>query len=118
LSMRAPIPAEKVVEYGLVPGQRFAARVYMLREPALSVANVAVQERAGRSTVEVRTGRGFEQREVALGMRGTARSQVLSGLAAGDVVLLSPGGDLAGLPGPAKVADGDASPAAETGAAP
>lgn len=101
LSMRAPVPAEKVAEYGLVPGQRFAAQVFLLDEPALSVANVAVQERAGRSVVQVRKGRGFEEREVALGMRGTARSQVLSGLEAGEVVLLSPGGDLAELLGPA-----------------
>lgn len=93
LSMRAPVPAEAVAEFGLVPGQRFAARVYLLREPALSVANVAIAQRDGRSLVQVRQGRGFEDREVELGIRGTARSQVLSGLEAGQEVLLSPGGD-------------------------
>lgn len=111
LSMRAPVPAEKVAEHGLVPGQRFTARVYMLREPALSVANVAVRERAGRITVQVRDGRGFEEREIGLGVRGTARSQVLSGLVAGDVVLLAPGGDLTDLPTTADADGGTADPA-------
>lgn len=107
ISMRAPVPAGQIAEFGLVPGQKFAARVYLLREPALSVANVAVQQRDGRSLVQVRKGRGFEEREVELGMRGTARSQVLSGLEAGDVVLLSPGGDPAELLTPV-AADEDA----------
>lgn len=90
LSMRAPVPAGWVAESGLVPGQKFTARVFLLRERALSVANVAVQQRDGRSLVQVRDGRGFEEREVGVGMRGTARSQVLSGLEVGDVVLLNP----------------------------
>lgn len=105
LSMRAPVPAERIAEFGLVPGQQFAARVFLLREPALSVANVAVRQRDGRSLVQVRKGRGFEEREVELGMRGTARSQVLSGLEAGEVVLLSPGGDPAELLTPAATED-------------
>lgn len=100
LAMRAPVPADKVAEFGLVPGQQFAATVFLLRAPALSVANVAVQQREGSSFVQVRKGRGFEERAVELGMRGTARSQVLSGLEAGDVVLLSPGGDPAELLAP------------------
>src|SRR5690606_14601592 len=33
ISMRAPVPSERIAEFGLVPGQRFAARVYLLREP-------------------------------------------------------------------------------------
>ncbi|MCD9028014.1 hypothetical protein LDO26_07310 [Luteimonas sp. BDR2-5] len=93
ISVRAPVPAEAIAEFGLVPGQRFAARVFLLREPALSVANVAVQSREGRHYVQLRRGRDFEERAVELGVRGSARSQVLSGLAAGDAVLLSPGGD-------------------------
>lgn len=105
LSMRAPVPAEKVNDYGLVPGQHVAARVFLLREPALSVANVAVQQRDGRSIVQVREGGGFVEREVGLGMRGTARSQVLSGLEAGEVVLLSPGGDPAELLTPSRTGD-------------
>lgn len=120
LSMRAPVPADLVAAHGLVPGQRVSARVFLLREPALSVANVAVQERAGRSLVQVRAGGGFQERDVELGMRGTARSQVLSGLAAGDVVLLSPGGDLADLLDPSPAGDaatpGDGADGTDAGA--
>src|SRR5699024_336773 len=115
LAMRAPVPAERIAQFGLVPGQQFAARVFMLREPALSVANVAVQQRGGRSLVQVRDGRGFQEREIELGVRGTARSQVLSGLDAGDVVLLSPGGDPAELLTPTE-ADGDAGESATAAA--
>ena len=93
LSMRAPVPADAVAKHGFVPGQRFAARVILLREAeALSVANVAIEQQDGRHWVQVRNGRGFERREVELGVRGTARSQVVAGLSPGDEVLLSPGG--------------------------
>jgi hypothetical protein len=93
LSMRAPVPAEAIEKYGFVPGQRFAAKVILLHEPAmLSVANVAIAQDDGRHWVQVRNGAGFERRAVELGVRGTARSQVRSGLAPGDEVLLSAGG--------------------------
>ena len=93
LSMRAAVPPEAVEKYRFVPGQRFAAKVILLRLPdALSVANVAIEEQDGKHWIQVRNGRGFERREVALGVRGTARSQVVSGLKAGDEVLLSAGG--------------------------
>jgi len=93
LSMRATVPAQAIAEHGLVPGQRFAAKVIMLREAdAISVANVAIEEQDGKTWVQVRNGSGHERREVELGIRGTARSQVLAGLKAGDEVLLSPAG--------------------------
>jgi len=112
LSMRATVPAGAIREHRFVPGQRFAAKVILLREPeALSVANVAIEQQDGKHWVQVRNGRGFERREVELGVRGTARSQVLSGLASGDEVLLSPGG----VELPLKPAGGDG---ATTGDAP
>ncbi len=115
LSMRATVPAEAIARHRFVPGQRFAARVILLREAdALSVANVAVEQQDGKHWVQVRDGRGFERREVQLGVRGTARSQVLSGLAAGDEVLLSPGG----VELPLKPADGDAAAGEDAGDAP
>lgn len=93
LSMRAPVPAEAVEKHGFVPGQRFAANVVLAREPAaLGVANVAIEQQDGKQWVQVRRGRDFERREVELGVRGTARSQVLEGLEDGDEVLLSAGG--------------------------
>lgn len=93
LSIRAPVSADAITRLGLVPGQRMAARIELLRARCLSVANVAVRQRDGRNYVQVRRGPGFEDRELELGTRGTARAQVLSGLSAGDEVMLSPGGD-------------------------
>lgn len=94
LSMKAPIPVTAIRGFALVPGQRMQARVVLLRaEQVLSVANVAVQGEDSRSYVQVRNGSGFKRREVKLGVRGTARSQVLTGLRAGDQVLLTPAAD-------------------------
>lgn len=90
LSMKAPIPAGDVQRFALVPGQRLQVRVVLLRDAAaLSVPNVAIQSEDGKSFVQVRGAGGFERREIGLGVRGTARSQVLEGLKAGDIVLLA-----------------------------
>ncbi|MBA3487119.1 MAG: hypothetical protein H0T88_08030 [Lysobacter sp.] len=90
LSMKAPIPGGDVQRFALVPGQRLQVRVVLLRDPAaLSVPNVAIQSEDGKNFVQVRGVGGFERREIGLGVRGTARSQVLRGLKAGDVVLLA-----------------------------
>ncbi|MCA0392611.1 MAG: hypothetical protein LCH70_00600 [Proteobacteria bacterium] len=114
LSMRAAVPADAIAKYRFVPGQRFAAKIILLREPdALSVSNVAVEQQDGKHWVQVRDGRGFTRREVQLGVRGTARSQVVSGLDAGDEVLLSAGG----VELPLKPADGDATPPGDATAA-
>ncbi len=94
LSMKAPIPKDSLLRYHLVPGQQVEARVLMLEaKQAISVANIALDSENGRNYVQVRHGGGFERREVTLGARGTARSQVAEGLAPGDVVLLVPAGD-------------------------
>ena len=72
LSMRAQVPPADVERYHLVPGQRFAARVFLLRAPqALSVANVAIEQRDGAHFVKVRKGEDFVSRAVELGVRGT-----------------------------------------------
>ena len=94
LSMKAPIPKQAIQRYHLVPGQQMEAHVLMLEaKEAISVANIALDSENGRNYVKVRDGGGFARREVTLGARGTARSQVLEGLAPGDVVLLAPGAD-------------------------
>jgi len=90
LSMRAPVPSAAVEKYRLIPGQRFAASVVLLdAKDAVAVPNVAIEQRDDRHWVQVKQGGGYVAREVKLGVRGTARSQVLSGLRPGDQVRLS-----------------------------
>ena len=90
LSMRAPIPSSAVEKYRLIPGQRFAAAVVLLEaKDAMAVPNVAIEQRDDRHWVQVKQGHDYVAREVKLGVRGTARSQVLSGLKPGDQVRLS-----------------------------
>ncbi|WP_186442480.1 efflux RND transporter periplasmic adaptor subunit [Lysobacter antibioticus] len=122
LSMKAPIPAEAIARYKLVPGQRLRARVILFDAPrTLSVANVAIEGDAGKEYVRVRQGGDFLRREVRLGARGPARSQVLSGLRDGDEVLLAAAGAVAGHDGAGDDdtdAGGDAAPASTAADAP
>lgn len=91
LTMKAPVPADAIKRYHLVPGQQVEARVLMVDAPeGISVANLALHSENGHHFVQVRDGGDFVRREVELGARGTARSQVVEGLAPGDVVLLVP----------------------------
>ena len=90
LSMRAPIPADAIERYRLIPCQRFAASVVLLdAKNAMAVPNVAIEQRDDRHWVQVKQGNDYVSREVKLGVRGTARSQVLSGLKPGEQVRLS-----------------------------
>ncbi|ALN61345.1 putative lipoprotein [Lysobacter antibioticus] len=108
LTMKAPIPAEAIARYRLVPGQRLEARVILFDSPkALSVANVAIDSDAGKDYVRVREGGDFLRRPIRLGVRGPARSQVLSGLRDGDEVLLAEAGAI-------ETAANTAEPSAET----
>ena len=56
---------------------------------AMAVPNVAIEQRDDRHWVQVKQGNDYVAREVKLGVRGTARSQVLSGLKPGEQVRLS-----------------------------
>ena len=56
---------------------------------AMAVPNVAIEQRDDRHWVQVKQGNDYVSREVKLGVRGTARSQVLSGLKPGEQVRLS-----------------------------
>ena len=60
---------------------------------------------------KVREGGDFVSRAVELGVRGTARSQVLEGLAPGDEVLLSAGGDAGTVLKPGEPPQGESDPA-------
>jgi len=90
LSMRAPIPPDAIERYRLIPGQRFAASVVLLdAKDAIAVPNVAIEQRDDRHGMTMAKGNDYVAREVTLGVRGTARSQVLAGLQPGDQVRLS-----------------------------
>ncbi|MBK6434476.1 MAG: hypothetical protein IPF83_00465 [Rhodanobacteraceae bacterium] len=96
LLMKAVIPAEAVAKYQLVPGQGMAAEVYTGESgKGLSVPNVALIAEGGKTYVEVRSNGAFSKREIELGARGTARSEVLKGLKAGDAVVLTPTANMA-----------------------
>lgn len=89
IAMKAPIPAAVARRYGWTPGQRFSARVVLLdAKHALSVPNLAIVSNNGDPMVKVRDGGRTVRRQVTLGVRGPARSQVTKGLTSGDTVLL------------------------------
>jgi HlyD family secretion protein len=91
LAVRAPLPPDAVRTMRLTPEMRMIAQIDVLNsDRAISVANVAVLDESGRSVVHVRGKKGFESRQVELGARGIARSEVVKGLSDGDVVLLTP----------------------------
>lgn len=89
IAMKAQIPAAAARRYGWTPGQRFTAQVILLdAKHALSVPNLAIVSNNGNPVVKLREGGRTVQRQVTLGVRGPARSQVTKGLASGDNVLL------------------------------
>jgi hypothetical protein len=94
LTARARIPSETAERLRLVPGQRMEGRVEVLAiEEGISVPNTAIVDAGGRHVVYVRDGDAFVVREVELGVRSSSRSQVRSGLRAGDLVRLIPPND-------------------------
>jgi HlyD family secretion protein len=91
LLMKAAIPSAAALQHTWVPGQAFRARIYVQRkEQGLSVPNVAVLSDEGKTYVDLRDGDGTQRREIKLGARGPARSEVLEGLVAGEEVILTP----------------------------
>lgn len=89
LAMKAPVPAQVARSHGWVPGQAFEAVIVLGRaQLAWSVSNLALEEDNGVASVQVLEHGRPSRREVRLGRRGTARSEVLSGLADGDRVVI------------------------------
>lgn len=89
VSTKASVPAEAAQRHGWVPGQAFTGRIVLLDQPeTLTVANVAIAQEDGESTVQVLADGVASTRAVTLGVRGPARSQVLSGLETGEIVLM------------------------------
>ena len=90
-TMNASIPADAAATHGWVPGQAFDVVIHLHDADAgISVPNVAVRSRAGETFVYVREGGEFVRRDVELGSRGPARSEVTGGLAVGEAVALTP----------------------------
>ncbi|MCP1372478.1 efflux RND transporter periplasmic adaptor subunit [Dyella lutea] len=93
LMMKASVPAEVARRYGWTPGQRFVGTVVLLHaDKGLAVPNVALASDGDASTVQVLADGKVERRILQLGVRGSSRSQVLSGLHEGDEVLLGQAG--------------------------
>ena len=90
-TMKAAIPADAAALHGWVPGQAFEVVIHLHDAAAgVSVPNVAVRSRAGETFVYVREGGDFVRRDVELGSRGPARSEVTGGLKVGEAVALTP----------------------------
>jgi len=90
LSLKATVPADAVARWQWVPDQQFVARILLLDAPdAISVPNFAVKNLGETSEVSVREHATTVARQVQLGVRGPARSQVLAGLKAGEDVVLA-----------------------------
>ena len=78
----------------LLPGRRVTVTIMAADvADALVLPNQAIEQGEGGNTVWVQRGDRFEQVDVTLGVRGMARSQVVSGLEPGErVALVKPGG--------------------------
>lgn len=93
LMMKASVPAEVARRYGWTPGQRFVGTVVLLHaDKGLAVPNVALASDGDASTVQVLADGKVQRRTLQLGVRGSSRSQVLSGLHESDEVLLGQSG--------------------------
>ena len=89
LSFKAPVPAASLARYHWAPGQRFDAHVILLRaDKAITVPNVAVRSQGGNAQVSLMADGHAVERSVQLGVRGPSRSQVLSGLTAGERIVV------------------------------
>lgn len=88
LTVKVALPSGIAERFHWAPGQQFVSRVVLYQGRGLMVPNVALLHGEGRSFVNIRVGSRVERREVRLGVRGSVRSQVVSGLSDGDQVVL------------------------------
>ncbi len=97
LAVKVSLPAGAADKHGWMPGMRFAARIILIDAGStLSVPNLALDTRGDGVRVHVDEGGKVVARKVTLGVSGSARSQVVSGLKSGDrVVLETPAGEKA-----------------------
>ena len=89
LLLKAPVPSADAKRHRWIPGQLFDARVVLLHvDKALSVPNLAIDSSGDGAMLKLQSDGRIVERAVKLGVRGATRSQVLGGLAAGDVVII------------------------------
>ncbi|MEO8802075.1 MAG: hypothetical protein ABI304_07870 [Rudaea sp.] len=113
LSMKALVPADAVARYQWTPGQSFVADIILLKSgKTIAIPNIAIHSSDANSSVKVRVGNHDETRELQLGVRGPARSQVLKGLQPGDAIVIN-----AAEPAATKVASKPTPPLAKPGKA-
>lgn len=90
LAVKVSLPAKAVTRYGWMPGMRFGARIILIdAKSTLSVPNLALDTRGDGVRVHVEEGGKVVARKITLGVSGSARSQVVSGLKSGDRVVLA-----------------------------
>lgn len=92
LKLKAPVDPAAVRRYGWVPDMAFHAVLHLSDlQSGISVPNVAIQSLgADQHHVYVMQAGEPQRREVRLGVRGPARTSILSGLEVGDRVVLLP----------------------------
>ncbi|PZO09431.1 MAG: hypothetical protein DCF27_05860 [Lysobacteraceae bacterium] len=90
VSAKVSVPVAAAKQHAWVPGQAFTGRITLLSAAqATTVANVALLGEGEQAFVTVLEGAKPVRRAVTLGVRGPARTQVLTGLEAGERVLLA-----------------------------
>ncbi|MES2900900.1 MAG: biotin/lipoyl-binding protein [Pseudomonadota bacterium] len=90
---QAEIPPEVVASLKLNPGQAVRATVLLVdRAPTLTLPNLALVQEGETFAVFVGENAPGVKKIVQLGQRGTVRSEIKSGLASGEFILLVPPG--------------------------
>lgn len=90
LAVKVPLPAGAAKDHGWMPGMLFHARIVLADADAvLSVPNLALDTHGDTVRVRVLEHGKPTWRDVTLGVRGPARSEVVSGLQPGDRVVLA-----------------------------
>jgi len=90
LAMKAPVTQAMAHAYGWVPGQAFEAEIVLARaDKAFSVSNLSLDGDNGTASVNLLEGTTIVRRDVVLGRRGVARTEVSSGINEGDRVIVA-----------------------------
>lgn len=87
----AAITPADAVRLGLRPGQGISGKVQLVNQPtSLTVPNLALIQEGKQFFVLLEQGKNVQRQAVELGLRGPVRSEIKSGLVAGNVIRLVP----------------------------